>query len=274
MIEIPEVRVHLLEWQATLHSYVWKHIQAWGDGCKHYLLTQHSVNLWVSAEKHQQTNKCIRLKQQDIPGGHSEEWTTVTWQTCQGRCQALCRRRDERHQSWRSCHTALPSAWRNTLRFLLMCTTVKKSKAITHVLLLEMHMIKVILRHIIIIAIILYHFMHLAGRLKPPQTSSHNHKILPDKNHMMPFTISLVLKRMPVFACSESTQHTIFHLCQTLKALPVFQWEFTLTLYTVLHPYQPVQCVCECECVCVCVCVCVHLSRSYAWTFADVYIMC
>ena len=93
----------------------------------------------------------------------------------------------------------------------------------THVLVLEMQIIKVILRNIILIVIILYHFMHLAGRLKPPQTSSHNHKILPDKNHMMLFTIFLVIKRLPVFACSESTQHTLFHLCQTLKALPVFQ---------------------------------------------------
>ena len=39
------------EWQVTLHLNVWQHVQVWGKGCIHYLLTQCLVNLRVLAEK-------------------------------------------------------------------------------------------------------------------------------------------------------------------------------------------------------------------------------
>ena len=48
IIEIPAVEMQLLKWQATLHLYV----QMWGNGCTHYLLPQHQMNLRILAEKH------------------------------------------------------------------------------------------------------------------------------------------------------------------------------------------------------------------------------
>jgi len=52
MTEIPEVRVQWLERWVMLHLYVGQHVQGWwGNGCIHYLPTQHWLNLRVLAEE-------------------------------------------------------------------------------------------------------------------------------------------------------------------------------------------------------------------------------
>ena len=56
IIEIPEVGVQLMEWLVTLCLHAWQYVQVWGNGCKHYLLTQHMVQLSGLAEERQQTS--------------------------------------------------------------------------------------------------------------------------------------------------------------------------------------------------------------------------
>ena len=57
--ELSKVGAQLLEWLVTLNLYLRQNVQVWGNGCTHYLPTQHWVTLksfsWgtLISEKHQ-----------------------------------------------------------------------------------------------------------------------------------------------------------------------------------------------------------------------------
>lgn len=56
-IKSPNLECSCQSGGGTLQANVWRYVLVWGNGCPHYLLTQHRVNLTLIAEEWWQTNK-------------------------------------------------------------------------------------------------------------------------------------------------------------------------------------------------------------------------